>query len=94
MCESLNGTLASVRDPYQQAYLTLLMSSLRQSAWIALYNNGVREASFRATNGQFFIEQKMQCSNLGEWGVFYFLSFHIVGGKIAAYLLRVAVNIT
>ncbi|CAL8272872.1 unnamed protein product [Lota lota] len=42
VCESLNGTLATVMDPYQQAYLTLLMSSLRQPAWIALYNNGGR----------------------------------------------------
>lgn len=41
MCESLNGTLATVKDPYQQAYLTLLISSLRRPAWIALYNYGV-----------------------------------------------------
>ncbi|KAJ3601174.1 hypothetical protein NHX12_032147, partial [Muraenolepis orangiensis] len=40
VCESLNGTLAAVRDPYQQAYLTLLMNSLRHPAWIALYNYG------------------------------------------------------
>lgn len=41
LCESLNGTLATVRDPYQQAYLTLLINSLRRPAWIALYNYGV-----------------------------------------------------
>lgn len=41
LCESLNGTLATVEDPYQQAYLTLLMNSLRRPAWIALYNYGV-----------------------------------------------------
>lgn len=38
LCESFNGTLASVNDPYQQAYLTLLMNSLHRPAWIALYN--------------------------------------------------------
>lgn len=41
ICESLNGTLATVKDPFQQAYLTLLMNSLRQPAWIGLYNYGV-----------------------------------------------------
>ena len=41
LCESLNGTLASVKNPYQQAYLTLLINSLRRPAWIALYNYGV-----------------------------------------------------
>ncbi|XP_076000419.1 C-type mannose receptor 2 [Genypterus blacodes] len=42
VCASLNGTLATVKDPYQQAYLTLLMNSLRQPAWVALYNYGGR----------------------------------------------------
>uniref|UniRef100_A0A665USI8 Mannose receptor, C type 2 n=1 Tax=Echeneis naucrates TaxID=173247 RepID=A0A665USI8_ECHNA len=42
LCESLNGTLATVKDPYQQAYLTLLINSLRRPAWIALYNYGGR----------------------------------------------------
>ncbi|KAF7657747.1 hypothetical protein LDENG_00022320 [Lucifuga dentata] len=42
MCESLNGTLATVKDPYQQAYLTLLIHSLHHPAWIALYNYGGR----------------------------------------------------
>ncbi|KAL0992746.1 hypothetical protein UPYG_G00097860 [Umbra pygmaea] len=46
VCESLNGTLASVRDPYQQAYLTLLMTSLRLPAWIALYSSGGRSVSW------------------------------------------------
>ena len=41
LCESLNGTLATVKDPFQQAYLTLLINSLRHPAWIALYNYGV-----------------------------------------------------
>lgn len=41
LCESLNGTLAMVRDPYQQAYLTLLINSLRRPAWIGIYNYGV-----------------------------------------------------
>ncbi|XP_041812441.1 C-type mannose receptor 2 [Chelmon rostratus] len=42
LCESLNGTLATVKDPYQQAYLTLLINSLRRPAWISLYNYGGR----------------------------------------------------
>ncbi|CAN9505425.1 unnamed protein product [Ophioblennius macclurei] len=42
LCESLNGTLASVKDPFQQGYLTLLINSLRRPAWIALYNYGGR----------------------------------------------------
>ncbi|XP_071027854.1 C-type mannose receptor 2-like [Oncorhynchus clarkii lewisi] len=46
VCESLNGTLASVRDPYQQAYLTLLMNSLHLPAWIGLYNYGGRSFSW------------------------------------------------
>ncbi|KAM4717477.1 C-type mannose receptor 2 [Anableps anableps] len=40
LCESLNGTLAIVNDPYQQAYLTLLINSVHQQAWISLYNYG------------------------------------------------------
>lgn len=39
VCESFNGTLASVRDPRQHAYLTLLPSP----AWIALHNEGVSD---------------------------------------------------
>uniref|UniRef100_A0A8C7H9W9 Mannose receptor C-type 2 n=1 Tax=Oncorhynchus kisutch TaxID=8019 RepID=A0A8C7H9W9_ONCKI len=46
VCESLNGTLASVRDPYQQAYLTLLMNNLHLPAWIGLYNYGGRSFSW------------------------------------------------
>lgn len=42
LCESLNGTLATVKDPFQQAYLTLLINSLHRPAWIALYNYGGR----------------------------------------------------
>ncbi|XP_037544541.1 C-type mannose receptor 2 [Nematolebias whitei] len=42
LCESLNGTLATVTDPFQQAYLSLLINSLHQPAWIALYNYGGR----------------------------------------------------
>lgn len=41
LCESLNGTLATVKNPYEQAYLTLLINSLRRPAWISLYNYGV-----------------------------------------------------
>uniref|UniRef100_A0A671WE13 Mannose receptor C-type 2 n=1 Tax=Sparus aurata TaxID=8175 RepID=A0A671WE13_SPAAU len=42
ICESLNGTLATVKDPYQQGYLTLLINSLRRPAWIGLYGYGGR----------------------------------------------------
>lgn len=42
VCESVNGTLAGVRDPRQHAYLTLLLSTLRKPAWIGLHNDGVR----------------------------------------------------
>lgn len=42
LCESVNGTLAAVRDPRQHAYLTLLLSTLRKPAWIGLHNDGVR----------------------------------------------------
>ncbi|XP_066497650.1 C-type mannose receptor 2 [Hoplias malabaricus] len=45
LCESVNGSLATVRDPRQQAYLTLLLSTLRRPAWIALHSDGWR--SFR-----------------------------------------------
>ncbi|XP_068509437.1 C-type mannose receptor 2 isoform X1 [Syngnathus scovelli] len=38
LCNALNGTLAAPKNPVQQAYLTLLINSLRQPAWIALYN--------------------------------------------------------
>lgn len=41
VCESVNGSLASVRDPQQQAYLTLLLNALRKPAWIALHSAGV-----------------------------------------------------
>lgn len=49
LCESLNGTLATVQDPYQQAYLTLLINSLRRPAWIALYNYGVSSFTYFIT---------------------------------------------
>lgn len=41
VCESLNGTLATVKSPFEQAYLTLLINSMRWPAWISLYNYGV-----------------------------------------------------
>lgn len=46
LCESLNGTLASVKNPYEQAHLTLLINSLRRPAWIALHNYGVSPLTF------------------------------------------------
>ncbi|XP_036445756.1 C-type mannose receptor 2 [Colossoma macropomum] len=42
VCESVNGSLAAIRDPRQHAYLTLLLSTLRKPAWIALHNDGGR----------------------------------------------------
>uniref|UniRef100_A0A8C2AKX6 Mannose receptor, C type 2 n=1 Tax=Cyprinus carpio TaxID=7962 RepID=A0A8C2AKX6_CYPCA len=42
VCDSVNGTLAAVRDPRQHAYLTLLLSTLRKPAWIGLHNDGAR----------------------------------------------------
>ncbi|CAJ1076237.1 C-type mannose receptor 2 [Xyrichtys novacula] len=42
LCNSVNGTLAKVTDPYQQAYLTLLINTLHQPAWISLYSYGGR----------------------------------------------------
>lgn len=45
LCESLNGTLATVKTPFEQAYLTLLINSLRRPAWISLYNYGVSSPS-------------------------------------------------
>ncbi|NXA40941.1 MRC2 protein, partial [Eudromia elegans] len=38
LCESLNGSLASVLDPYSQAFLTQAVSSLRAPLWIGLAN--------------------------------------------------------
>ncbi|KAJ8414330.1 hypothetical protein AAFF_G00052000 [Aldrovandia affinis] len=40
VCESLNTTLATVQNPFQQAYLTLLLSAQRNPAWIGLYYDG------------------------------------------------------
>ncbi|KAJ8245954.1 hypothetical protein GJAV_G00262100 [Gymnothorax javanicus] len=42
VCRSLNATLASVQNPFQQAYLTLLQSSLKSHTWIGLYSDGGR----------------------------------------------------
>ncbi|XP_029014189.1 C-type mannose receptor 2 [Betta splendens] len=46
LCESLNGTLARVKDPYQQGFLTLLVNGLRQPAWIGLYSAGGRAVTW------------------------------------------------
>lgn len=47
LCESVNGTLARVRSPHEQAYLTLLIHALRRPAWIALYSYGVSSLTQR-----------------------------------------------
>lgn len=46
LCESLNGTLATVKTPFEQAYLTLLINRLHRPAWISLYNYGVSLLTF------------------------------------------------
>uniref|UniRef100_A0A8C9TTG1 Mannose receptor C-type 2 n=1 Tax=Scleropages formosus TaxID=113540 RepID=A0A8C9TTG1_SCLFO len=43
VCDSVGATLATVQDPYQAAYLTLVLSALRGPAWIGLYSSGVRK---------------------------------------------------
>uniref|UniRef100_A0A7N6AQA1 Mannose receptor, C type 2 n=1 Tax=Anabas testudineus TaxID=64144 RepID=A0A7N6AQA1_ANATE len=58
LCESLNGTLATVKDPYQQAYLTLLSNSLRRPAWIALYNYGGRSFTWLGEEGVLYTNWK------------------------------------
>ncbi|KAJ8253702.1 hypothetical protein COCON_G00203140 [Conger conger] len=47
ICDSLNATLASVQDPFQQAYLTLLLGSLRRQVWVGLYSSGARSYSWQ-----------------------------------------------
>uniref|UniRef100_A0A8C8VHM8 Mannose receptor C type 2 n=1 Tax=Pelusios castaneus TaxID=367368 RepID=A0A8C8VHM8_9SAUR len=47
LCETRNASLASVLDPYSQAYLTQAISSLRAPLWIGLANEeGVRSYSW------------------------------------------------
>ncbi|XP_072560794.1 C-type mannose receptor 2 [Paramormyrops kingsleyae] len=41
-CNSRNASLATIYDPYQAAYLTMIMGILERPAWIGLYNNGRR----------------------------------------------------
>lgn len=43
LCETLNATLATIPDPYSQAFLTQAVSSLRAPLWIGLANDEVRE---------------------------------------------------
>lgn len=54
LCESLNGSLASVRTPFEQAHLTLLINSLHRPAWISLYNNGVSSSIFAASQASWW----------------------------------------
>ncbi|XP_064170944.1 C-type mannose receptor 2-like [Anguilla rostrata] len=79
VCDSLNATLASVQDPFQQAYLTLLLSTLRWPAWIGLYGNGARSYSWQGagpvTYSNWFNgkpSHTMGCGHMvhtGQWGV-------------------------
>lgn len=55
LCESLNGSLASVRNPFDQADLTLLINSLHRPAWISLYNYGVSSTLFAATQTSWWV---------------------------------------
>lgn len=43
LCETLNATLATIPNPYSQAFLTQAVSSLRALLWIGLANDEVRE---------------------------------------------------
>uniref|UniRef100_A0A8C0IKA8 C-type mannose receptor 2 n=1 Tax=Chelonoidis abingdonii TaxID=106734 RepID=A0A8C0IKA8_CHEAB len=59
LCETRNATLASVLDPYTQAYLTQAISSLRAPLWIGLANeeggrsySWLTEESFSYVNWQ------------------------------------------
>lgn len=54
LCESLNGSLASVRSPFEQAHLTLLINSLHRPAWISLYNYGVSSSIFAASQASWW----------------------------------------
>lgn len=71
LCESLNGTLATVKNPYQQAYLTLLINSLRQPAWIGLYNYGVSlltySISYYNINRVTHVQQCFPCRGKLQW---------------------------
>ncbi|XP_066554682.1 C-type mannose receptor 2 [Amia ocellicauda] len=42
LCDTLNASLTSIQDPYQQAYLTQILSALNVPTWIGLYNDGGR----------------------------------------------------
>ncbi|KAL4659299.1 C-type mannose receptor 2-like [Arapaima gigas] len=42
VCDSLGASLAQVQDPFQAAYLTLVLNALRGPAWIGLHNSGGR----------------------------------------------------
>ncbi|KAJ8284375.1 hypothetical protein COCON_G00032250 [Conger conger] len=50
VCRSLGATLATVQNPFQQAYLTLLLSTQRTHAWIGLFSDGVRSYTWMGEN--------------------------------------------
>lgn len=43
LCESLNGSLANVLEPFTQAFLTQVVSSLHTPLWIGLSNEEVSQ---------------------------------------------------
>uniref|UniRef100_A0A8B9EAP9 C-type mannose receptor 2 n=1 Tax=Anser cygnoides TaxID=8845 RepID=A0A8B9EAP9_ANSCY len=55
LCETLNATLATIPDPYSQAFLTQAVSSLRAPLWIGLANNeGGRSYSWLTEENLFY----------------------------------------
>ncbi|XP_036408999.1 C-type mannose receptor 2-like [Megalops cyprinoides] len=79
VCDSLNASLAWVQDPFQQAYLTLLLGTLQLPAWIGLHSNGGRSYSWQGedqlTYSNWQAEEPkhtMGCGYMtpfGEWAV-------------------------
>ncbi|XP_030649161.1 C-type mannose receptor 2 [Chanos chanos] len=79
MCESVNGSLAVVRDPRQHGYLTLILDKLRQPAWIGLRNGGARSYTWLEEEEVTFSDwndgepsQMVGCGHMtskGQWSV-------------------------
>ncbi|XP_030076595.1 C-type mannose receptor 2 [Microcaecilia unicolor] len=56
LCETRDAVLASVPDPFQQAYLTLATSSLQAPLWIGLANEeGARSYSWLTNDGLSYV---------------------------------------
>ncbi|XP_006017888.1 C-type mannose receptor 2 isoform X1 [Alligator sinensis] len=76
LCETHNTTLASMLDPYTQAYLTQAISSLRAPLWIGLANDeGGRSYSWFTEESLYYVnwqdgepQQVTGCSYMGVDG--------------------------